>query len=169
MLNLLRPLVLLSPMLLLTTIAATVFASPAHADDDEIALPIDPLYPCGVVYRSGHWVVNSAGEMVNLDEICTQRQAAQRAVQVVETDGDAFLQAFYDVASTEAIAFANSAGTTSVIEYGSTICPLLQTGNTMADIRRTQVRNGLPASFDGAVNVAAINTYCPGYQSEIGR
>jgi Protein of unknown function (DUF732) len=56
-----------------------------------------------------------------------------------------------------------------VISYGETICPLLNEGKTMQQVRQIQVEGGLPASFDAAVNVAAINTYCPQHSPQIGR
>jgi hypothetical protein len=89
-------------------------------------------------------------------------------VPIAVENGD-FWQAFLAVATPEAVEFARSAGRDDVVAYGATICPTLRDGGTMKDVRTLQLRGGLPAAFDAAVNVAAINTYCPEYQSQIGR
>ena len=80
-----------------------------------------------------------------------------------------FFRIFLEAASPEAIAFSHSVEQAAIIEYGESICPLLQDGLTMDDIRSTQMQAGLPADFDAAVNVSAIHTYCPDYESQIGR
>jgi hypothetical protein len=129
----------------------------------------NPLTPgiCGEVYElSGRSVVLPTGQLVRLEDYCVTR----RAIATSTTgEGEEFWQAFLKSASPEAISFAQSAGRDPVVAYGATICPTLQNGATMQDLRKMQIDGGLPASFDAAVNVAAINTYCPQYQSSIGR
>lgn len=80
-----------------------------------------------------------------------------------------FWQTFLTAASPEAIVFAQSVEQEAVLEYGQTICPSLDEGKTMDEVRATQIENGLPADFDAAVNVAAIHAYCPQHETQIGR
>ncbi len=146
----------------------------AQAQNEATEVPPDFLGICGISNYSGRWIIDSSGRLIDLSEVCARRLAAQEAqeavvVAVTSTDGNLFWQAFLNVASPEAIAFARNTGQPAVVEYGTTICPLLQTGNSMQDVRAIQLQGGLPPAFDAAVNVAAINTYCPQYQAQIGR
>lgn len=163
-----RPLVLLTAMLTLIGLAA-----PVQADDDEepeqLRLIQDFLGVCGYYDLSGRWITGEDGEIIELEELCLARRASISAAIATNTLSDPFWDAFQDVASPTALAFAEDLERQDVLEYGATVCPLLESGNTMQDVRAIQVRGGLPASFDAAINVAAINVYCPEYRDYIGR
>jgi hypothetical protein len=136
---------------------------PAHAQDVSTQTTVGI---CGLYYVSGRSVVDSSGRMVSLVDYCRVQVAAADAPG---TEGEAFWQAFVAAASPRALEFAQSVGREKVIAYGSTICPYFQGGGTMQELRRTQSRGSIPVGFEAAVTVAAINTYCPEYRSEVAR
>jgi hypothetical protein len=168
MLKLLRSIAITSPILLLS-------AGVVHAEQtQETPTPQSNVSPllnpgvCGQVYGlSGRSVILPGGEFQRLEDYCASVEATVVPIPVVQ--GGNFWQAFLAVASPEAVDFARAAGPDDVVAYGQTICPNLRGGGSMQDVRAEQIRGGLPASFDAAVNVAAINTYCPEYQAQIGR
>ncbi|MEM9218396.1 MAG: hypothetical protein AAGD25_29155 [Cyanobacteria bacterium P01_F01_bin.150] len=133
-----------------------------------------PNYPPGLCYlgqrdMSGSWVNDGTGKLVRLEDLCQvaiQHHETMMDIHPVET---AFWQAFTVAASPDALGFANDAGVEEVITYGQTICPSLYELGTMDELRVVQAQGGLPASFDAAVNVAAIHTYCPDKARSIGR
>ena len=130
-------------------------------------------YPPGLCYQgqrdiSGSWVNDGTGELVPLTALCEVAIQHQETINIppIETS---FWQAFITAASPEALEFANASEVEDVIAYGQTICPSLHELGTMHELRMTQAEGGLPASFDAAVNVAAIHTYCPEKARSIGR
>lgn len=144
--------------------------APAHADDDEDAPPVD-LGICGIHYYSGLSIVDSRGRTVSVEEYCETLSLSPQAIVNFPTEENdlAFWQAFLVAASPTAMEFANAAGSAKVIEYGRTICPFLRSGNSMDDLRQKQAEGQTPPSFEAAVAVAAVNTYCTEYRPEIGR
>ncbi len=138
---------------------------------------------------SGRWVHDGNGQMVPLREICGDSDAWDAYVSSFDeelaaiadnpiaepltpeqvTPNQEFWLRFRTAASNEALEFARSLELSAVIDYGQTICPLLNDGVTMDEVRDTQVEADLPADFDAAVNVAAIHTYCPQHVTQIGR
>lgn len=130
-------------------------------------------YPPGLCYQgqndiSGSWVNDGTGQLVPLQTLCEVAIQHQEDTRIPPEETD-FWQAFRTAASSEAMAFADNAGVENVTTYGRTICPSLVEVGTMGELRSLQARGGLPASFDAAVNVAAIHTYCPEKTSSIGR
>jgi hypothetical protein len=133
---------------------------------------------CGLNHRSGYLVVDESGNLVDLVEYCRQRSDQVEQLQQTQSDSStdphdsqsiAFWQAFEAGASPEAIVFANSLGSDEVFAYGSAICPFLEQGGSLRELRQIQGDGNLPTSFEVAVTVAAIDTYCPRFRSEIGR
>jgi hypothetical protein len=119
---------------------------------------------CGLYNHSGYLVVNEAGQLVNVTDYC-QEQRQQHAAP----ETSAFWRAFEATASAEARAAAATLGSEQVVAYGSTICPFLDQGGTLQELRQIQLDGNLPKGFETAVTVAAIQTYCPAHQSELGR
>lgn len=145
--------------------------APAYADDDDGETPPIDLGICGVYYYSGLSIVDSQGRTVSVEEYCQTLSLSPEAIVNISTEEPdiAFWQAFLVAASPTAIEFANAAGQLKVVEYGRTICPFLRSGNSIDDLRQKQAQSSTPPSFEAAVTVAAINTYCTEYRSEIGR
>lgn len=119
---------------------------------------------CGLYNHSGYLVVNEAGQLVNVVDYCQDRREQQ---SIPETS--AFWQSFEATASSEARAVATTLGPDQVVAYGTTICPFLDQGGTLQQLRQIQLDGDLPAGFETAVTVAAIQAYCPAHQSELGR
>lgn len=136
---------------------------------------------------SGRWVQDSSGQLVPLSQICDDPDAWADYVTSFDdelaaidslpdstepgmlTPDQEFWLRFRRVASSEALDYAQSLPISDVIDYGQTLCPLLEDSMTMDDVREAQIEAGLPADFDAAVNVAAIHTYCPQHITQIGR
>lgn len=139
-----------------------------------IAEEVSPVnYPPGLCYQgqrdiSGSWVNDGTGQLVPLPSLCEVAIQHRENTRIPPEDTE-FWHAFLTAASPEALEFANTAGVESVTTYGQTICPSLTELGTMNELRMLQVQGGLPASFDAAINVAAIHTYCPGKTRSIGR
>ncbi|MGJ3246103.1 MAG: DUF732 domain-containing protein [Elainellaceae cyanobacterium] len=150
------------------------FAPSAHAQDSELSPRPEPTGLCVLNELGGLWVNDEDGQLVQLEDLCQRFQPQQSlnneiaAARLTELEEE-FWQSFLNVASTEAIAFANQVNHQDVVDYGKTICTSLERGDTMNDVRKVQVDGGLPPAFDAAVNVAAINTYCPEFRFAIGR
>ena len=130
-------------------------------------------YPPGLCYRgerdiSGTWVNDGTGQLVPLTTLCEVAIQHQEIMTTASAEIP-FWQAFVTAASPEALEFANEAGVDDVVAYGQTICPSLHELGSMDELRIFQAQGGLPASFDAAVNVAAIHTYCPEKTRSIGR
>jgi hypothetical protein len=127
---------------------------------------------CGLNQRSGYLIVDETGNLVDLVSYCQQQ--ADRVEQVTRSSSanprsTSFWQAFETSASPEAIVTANALGADEVIAYGSAICPFLEQGGSLGELRQIQGDGNLPTSFEVAVTIAAIDTYCPAFRSEIGR
>jgi Protein of unknown function (DUF732) len=153
MLKILRPVVFVGSILLSTVVFPQLLAAQEFTQD---RLGVCPLYNL-----SGYSTIDVHGNLVNLTEYC------QGLSQ--ETRGDQFWDSFVDAADGEAIAYADTIGRTEVTAYGDTVCPFLKNGGTLEELRQVQGDQDLPSGFDVAVTVAAIHTYCPTYQAEIGR
>lgn len=118
---------------------------------------------CGLYNREGYLVVDESGNLINMQDYC-QRQH-DRSVPAISQ----FWRAFTATANARAIEVANELGQEDVVAYGSVICPFLDQGGTLAELRQIQGDGNLPRDFEVAVTVAAINTYCPAHVAEIGR
>lgn len=118
---------------------------------------------CGLYNRSGYLVVDETGNLVDVVEYCShlRDQAEPRA--------SAFWQTFESTATSDAIAVANTLNPDAVVEYGASICPFLEQGGSLRELRQIQGDGELPSDFEVAVTIAAIYTYCPTYRSELGR
>lgn len=137
-----------------------ISASPAIAQDASL----QATGICGLYNHSGYLVVNEAGQLVNVVDYC-QEQRAHRT----PSGSSAFWRAFDATANSEARAVATTLGSDEVVSYGTTICPFLEQGGTLQELRQIQLDGDLPSSFETAVTVAAIQSYCPSYRSELGR
>ncbi|NEQ26263.1 MAG: hypothetical protein F6K28_45940 [Microcoleus sp. SIO2G3] len=152
---------------LLLTGLLLILSSPADAQD---VLTPDPYGICSVGELGGRSIVNSAGQLVRLNEYCQQQvQITEQQIPPPDPNENAFWQAFRAVASPAALEFSESIDRQQLIAYSTTICPFLASGGTMQQVRAVQVQSRLPAAFDAAVNVAAIHTYCPQFTNQIGR
>lgn len=149
---------------LVLPLLGVITALPAQADEEDEVQP--NLGICGLYYVSGLMIVGESGELLNLSDYCQVRRLT--AIAITE-EGDPFWEAFVASASPEAMEFAVSAGKDAVVRYGSTICPYLWEGGSIDELRAVQSADEVPVSFEAAATVAAINTYCPEYQSNIGR
>ena len=140
----------------------TVLAHPVLAQE-QVEVVHDPLGLCNLYPLSGHAIIDTSGNLVTLPQYC-------QALREIEKSGSSpFWQAFLAAGNREAIAFAHTLEQKEVIAYSQTICPFLQGGGTLDDLRRIQSGGELPAEFEVAITIAAINVYCPAYRSEIGR
>ena len=146
-------------MVLISISLAAIAPSPALAQDK---FAQDALGLCGLYNLSGYSAVNAAGVLVNLTQYCQQQQMQEAAIAP-------FWQAFVAAASQKTVAYAQGLGQQEVAAYGTTICPFLENGGTLDQLRQIQGSGELASGFEAAVVVAAVNTYCPTYQSEIGR
>ncbi|MBD2462898.1 DUF732 domain-containing protein [Oscillatoria sp. FACHB-1407] len=169
MLKTARSIAMLSPLLFLTA----PFSQAAQAQEPPQSIPVvvDPTVVtpgiCGQIHGlSGRSVILPSGEFVRLVDYCT---TVGTSITAVSFEGEEFWQAFLIAASPEALRYAESVGRDEVVSYGATICPVLNSGTSMQELREVQAEGDLPVAFDAAVNVAAVNTYCPQYQSQLGR
>jgi hypothetical protein len=161
---------LLSTCILASISFGAGLVAPAIADEDDP----DAFNPgiCGLYNYSGSVVSTPAGQIVPLADYCTVQRAFyydEAAIADRESLDDQFWQTFLEAASPSALEFAQSAGKAEVVAYGQTICPFLQEGRSLTDLRQQQSSSGIPQSFEAAVTVAAIYSYCPAYQDQLGR
>jgi len=170
MLKIAYSLLLIGSMLVPFVGMAQPARSQAAADSDEEVqvVPVTGyLGVCELNTLSGLSVIdNETGEIRILADYCPTETATRLSLS---EEGERFWRAFLDVASPRALEFASRANRQEVANYGATVCVVLNEGSTMQEVRQLQTQGGLPPSFDAAVNVAAINTYCPQYRAEIGR
>jgi Protein of unknown function (DUF732) len=123
----------------------------------------DRLGVCPLYNLSGYTTIDAHGNLISLTEYC------QGLSNASETRSHQFWESFVDAADDEAIAYADEYGRKEVTAYGNTICPFLKNGGTLAELRQVQGDRQFPPTFDVAVTVAAIQTYCPTYRAELGR
>lgn len=139
------------------------------SDDDEVqVVPVTGFIGvCELNTLSGlTFIDEETGEVRILADYCPTETATRLSLS---EEGEEFWRAFLSVASPNAIEFASKANRQEVANYGATVCVVMDEGSSLQEVRQLQLEGGLPASFDAAVNVAAINTYCPEYRGEIGR
>jgi Protein of unknown function (DUF732) len=137
---------------------AAIAVAPALAQDK---VAEDTLGLCGLHNLSGYSAIDAVGSLVNLTQYCHQQQ--------VQPSASPFWQSFLVAADRNTVAYAEALGQQQVAAYGTAICPFLENGGTLAQLRQIQVSGELPSGFEVAVAVAAIHTYCPTYRSEMGR
>jgi hypothetical protein len=140
----------------------------SNADGEVQVVPVTGyLGVCELNTLSGLSIIDDeTGEVRMLADYCPTETATRLSLS---EEGENFWQAFLSVASPRAIDFAARTNRQEVANYGATVCVVLDEGSSLQEVRRLQIEGGLPPSFDAAVNVAAINTYCPQYRAEIGR
>ena len=136
-----------------------ISVSPALAQDPSL----QATGICGLYNHSGYLVVDEAGRLVNVVDYCQNQREQQTTPET-----SAFWQAFEATANSQARATATALGPDEVVAYGSTICPFLDQGGTLDELRQIQLDGDLPSGFETAVTVAAIQTYCPTYRSALG-
>lgn len=115
----------------------------------------DRLGICPLYNLSGYSTIDLQGNLVNLTAYC---QGVSNTSEIRNND---FWRNFVEVADNEAIAYAETYGRTEVNAYGNTICSFLQNGGTLAELRQVQSDQSFPPTFEIAVTMAAIETYCP--------
>jgi Protein of unknown function (DUF732) len=118
---------------------------------------------CASYNASGYMIVDPYGRLVNLRDYCNTQKAEGSPQQ-----SQSFWEQFVKWADADAIAFANNLDRQDVVAYGATICPFLQNGGSLSDLRQLQADAQLPTGFESAITAAAVNTYCPGYRSAVG-
>jgi hypothetical protein len=123
---------------------------------------LDSLRLCPLHNLSGYSAIDAAGNLINLSQYCQSQQ------QMAQPNRAPFWQAFLTAADPQAIAYARTLDQEAVFAYSSTICPFLENGGTVNQLRQIQT-GSLPSGFEVAVTIAAIQTHCPSYQSEFGR
>lgn len=169
MLKIAYSLVLMGSMLLpLAGLAQPAIAQDSDDDEETQVVPVTGfLGVCELNTLSGlTFIDEETGEVRVLADYCPTETATRLSLT---EEGEEFWQAFLSVASPNAIEFASKANRQEVANYGATVCVVMDEGASLQEVRQLQLEGGLPASFDAAVNVAAINTYCPEYRGEIGR
>jgi hypothetical protein len=124
---------------------------------------LDQLRLCPLHNLSGYSAIDAAGNLINLNQYCQSQQ------QMAQPNRTPFWQTFLATADPEAIAYARMLNHEAVFAYGEAICPFLESGGTVGQLRQIQTGGTLPSSFEVAVTIAAIQTHCPIYQSEFGR
>lgn len=126
---------------------------------------------CGMYYLAGRAAIDTSGQLIRLEEYCqTYRVNVLAATSSVEDPNNLiFWQNFAAVATSEAIEFAQAQEPGAVLAYSATICPLILETGSLAAVRQSQSDGELPQSFEVAVTIASIYTYCPNYQSLLGR
>jgi Protein of unknown function (DUF732) len=123
----------------------------------------DRLGVCPLYNLSGYTTIDTHGNLISLTEYC------QGLSNASETRSNQFWDSFVDAADEDAIAYADQYGRKEVTAYGNAICPFLKNGGTLDELRAVQGDRQFPPTFDVAVTIAAIQTYCPTYQAELGR
>jgi hypothetical protein len=123
----------------------------------------DRLGVCSLYNLSGYTTIDTHGNLISLTEYC------QGLSNTSELRSNQFWNYFVDIADEDAINYANTYGRKELTAYGNTICPFLKNGGTLEELRQVQGDIQLPPTFDAAVTIAAIQTYCPTYQAELGR
>lgn len=130
---------------------------------------VEPDYPpgtlgiCRMAPLTGRVAIDNSGNLLVLSDYCRSQH------DQLDTQAEQFWQSFIENAGSEAITFAHTLDRQSVVAYGTTICPFLENGGTLPELRQLQSDTRLPSAFETAVTLAAIHTYCPTYRSEIGR
>ena len=129
----------------------------------------EPDYPpgtlgiCRMAPLTGRVAIDHSGNLLVLSDYCRSQH------DQLDDQAEHFWQNFIKSAGSEAIDFAHTLDRQSVVAYGTTICPFLENGGTLPELRQLQSDTRLPSTFETAVTLAAIYTYCPAYRSEIGR
>lgn len=131
----------------------------AHSQEAQTAVP----GICSVYRQAGYLIVDETGNLVALTDYCRHQE------DLLPTHTNRFWQAFTETADQEALDIANTLTPEEVVSYGSSICPFLEQGGTLQDLRSLQGDGDLPSGFEVAVTVAAIHAYCPTYRSQLGR
>jgi hypothetical protein len=124
---------------------------------------LDRLRLCPLHNLSGYSAIDAAGNLINLSQYCQSQQ------QMAQSNHAPFWQAFLTAADPKAIAYARTLNHEAVFAYGEAICPFLESGGTVGQLRQIQTAGTLPSGFEVAITIAAIQTHCPTYQSEFGR
>lgn len=130
---------------------------------------------CGINDYSGRLVIDERGQAVPLDVYCRDRSATLDATTELLTEpsntaeDSTFWQTFRTAASPPALKFAATLGREQVTTYALSICNALSQGESLDTIRQVQSDGSAPQSFEAVVTVAAIHSFCPAYQNQLGR
>jgi hypothetical protein len=150
---------------LIALVSTAVMSAASTGLTQEMTTP-NEMGICGIGNISGRSIVARGGRLISLVDFCRQQSVP---IAITDTEQAAFWQAFLEVASPRALQFVRSVDRQQVIDYAATVCPVLRQGSTLQQVREIQTQSNLPPTFDAAVNVAAIHTYCPEYTAQIGR
>jgi hypothetical protein len=170
---------LLLSLLLVAEIASPGLTQAPPAPDDRGLCQLNNI--------GGRAIIDPQGQLIGLTDFCrqqptTQPTESQSASNASNASGDdqsqsgdkehqdeEFWRSFNQVASPDAVQFSDTLDRQQILAYSTTICPYLNNGGTLQQIRQIQATGKLPTSFDVAVTIAAIHTYCPEYTVQIGR
>lgn len=168
--------VMLPPLLLQPVGADPGYGRRPQAHAPARALAVRPTQPpvfragtlglCHLYNLSGYFAIDQTGEVLPLQPYCENQQN-----WVWYAEGD-FWQAFRQVASAEAIAFAQTRERETVEAYAQSICALLNDESLAAStavqtLQNIQANPSLPPGFDQAVTEAATRAYCPQNQAAV--
>jgi hypothetical protein len=116
---------------------------------------------CRLYNLSGYLAIAADGQLVTLKPYCQQQR------NWVWYEEGRFWSQFRDTATAETMAFAQTLDRHEIEAYALTICPFLQDGGTLPELRQIQADDRLPPEFEQAVTVAAVRTYCRQYRSQL--
>lgn len=116
---------------------------------------------CRFYNLSGYLALAADGQLVPLEPYCEQQY------NWAWYEESKFWRRFRDAATGETLAFAQTLNRHEIESYALTICPFLDDGGTLPELRQIQSDNDLPPEFEQAVTVAAVRTYCRQYRKQL--
>ncbi len=133
------------------------------ASEAEPPPEFDPATPgiCRLYNLSGYLALAADGRLVTLKPYCQEQR------NWVWYEESRFWSRFRDAATVETLAFAQTLDRHEIEVYALSICPFLQDGGTLPELRQIQADDRLPTEFEQAVTTAAIRTYCRQYRSQL--
>lgn len=161
---------LLRFFLIFPVLAQPALAQPSPAQPDYSATPAGV---CRLYNLAGYSVINESGNLEPIADYCDRQVAvlnAQAAIAAAQAQPHAreFWQNFRSTASLAALDYAATLDPEAVLSYSQQICPFVKQ-HSLPDLRQLQADRQLFPAFEVAVTVAAIQTYCPTYQTQLGR
>jgi hypothetical protein len=116
---------------------------------------------CRFYNLSGYLALAADGQLVPLKPYCEQQR------NWVWYEEGRFWQRFRDAATSETLTFAQTLNRHEIESYALSICPFLEDGGTLSELRQIQTDNRLPSEFEQAITIAAVRTYCRQYRSQL--
>lgn len=116
---------------------------------------------CRFYNLSGYMALDADGQLVALKPHCQQQR------NWAWYEESRFWRRFRDAATGETITFAQTLDRHQIEAYAQSICPFLEDGGTLPELRQIQTDDRLPTEFEHAITIAAIRTYCRQYRSQL--